>query len=173
MTVESYLHKYAKIVVAAWLRKKIRLGSTFQGLNNIPIAINTPIGTPMYNVYTEYPVCLDKNDNSIVGLQCSWTDWLDKNNVQVHGKHNVPTFKELKDEHLKDKLKILYVFDIGIVDDGKLKYIFEIEHTSPCTDDKIKFINDNKIIAYELSAQKIMEQVKLPYCFEPSKKWNV
>ena len=56
MGVESYLHKYAKVVLCAWLRKKIRIGATFKGLNNIPISLESPKQSPMYNVYPEYPV---------------------------------------------------------------------------------------------------------------------
>ena len=37
MPVESYMHKYAKTVLASWLRKKLRIGEKYKGLENIPL----------------------------------------------------------------------------------------------------------------------------------------
>ena len=176
MGVESYLHKYSKVVVCAWLRKKIKIGTTkFKGLNNIPLELVSPKNAPMFNVYPEYPVCKskDKSNTNIVGLDIMWKDWLTQNNLdsKVQSKSRIPTIYDLK--NMTDRLEVLTIFDIGVVDDNKLKYIFEIEHTHACTPKKIKFINEHNLIGYELSAQKVMEQVKLPYCIEVNKEWNV
>ena len=177
MGVESYLHKYAKVVVCSWLRKKIRIGEKFKGLNNIPLNLKLPKSSPMYSVYPEYPVCkslLTAKDEGpiIVGLDVMWDKWLTDNGLddKIKSKSRIPTIYELKE--LTDKLETVTVFDIGIVDEGKLKYVFEIEHTHACTTRKIKFITENKIIGYELPAQKVMEQVKLPYTVPINRQWN-
>jgi len=64
MPVESYMHKYAKMVLASWLRKKIRIGEKYKGLDNISLPIKGK--SPMYNVYVEYPVCCLKNNPTII-----------------------------------------------------------------------------------------------------------
>jgi hypothetical protein len=191
MGVESYLHKYAKIVVCSWLRTKIRIGEKFKGLDNIKLSLKLPKQSPMYSVYSEYPVCkslikpennnvnnidnienIDNNISTIIGLDVMWDVWLTNNNLndKVKSKTRIPTIYELKD--IADKLEIITVFDIGIVDESKLKYVFEIEHTHASTARKIKFIEDNNLIGYELSAQKVMEQVKLPFNIPINKEWN-
>ena len=178
MGIESYLHKYSKIVMCAWLRKKIKIGTTkFKGLNNIPLDLKSPKKGPMFNVYPEYPVCKNKGpnveDTSVIGLNVMWDEWLTNNNLndKVKSKSRIPTVYELKD--LSDIVEVITIFDIGVVDDGKLKYIFEIEHTHACTPRKIKFINEHELIGYEISAQKVIEQVKLPYCIDINREWNV
>lgn len=175
MGVESYLHKYAKIVVCAWLRKKIRIGAKFKGLNNIPLDLELPKKSPMFSVYPEFPVCKSISDGKLVGIDIEWIEWLTQNNLQtlIKSKSKIPTVYELKEhKELETKLKLVSVFDIGIVDKGSLKYIFEIEHTHPSTPKKIKFIKEHKIIGYEISAQKVMEKVKLPYAIDIENSWN-
>jgi hypothetical protein len=175
MGVESYLHKYSKVVVCAWLRKKIKIGEKFKGLSNIPLRLASPKQSPMYNVYQEYPVCkslIEDEKSKIVGIDVLWEDWVRDNDLKkyVKSRFSIPTVYELKE--LKDKIELITVFDIGVIDNGTLKYIFELEHTHPCTAKKIKFINDHKLIGYELSAQKVMEQVKLPYAIDIRNSWN-
>lgn len=172
MGVESYLHKYAKIVVASWLRRKIKIGKNFKGLSNIFLELESPKERPMFNVYMEFPVCKDTT-GIFIGLDCEWRDWLTKQGKMdnVKSKSKIPTLYELK-ENFKD-LKVMSIYDIGIVDKKRLKYVFEIEHKHSCSPKKIKFIKDNDLIGFEISAQKVMEQVKLPYAIECVNKWNV
>lgn len=183
MGVESYLHKYAKVVVCSWLRKKIRIGEKFKGLNNISLSLKLPKESPMYGVYPEYPVCKSLlkadgceasiNTNQIVGLDIMWDKWLKDNGLdaKVKSRTRIPTLYELKD--MTQHLEVITIFDIGLVDEGKLKYIFEIEHTHACTAKKIKFIEENNLIGYELSAQKVMEQVKLPFTIAINRQFNL
>jgi len=176
MGVESYLHKYAKVVVCSWLRKKIRIGSNFKGLNNVELSLESKKEGPMFNVYPEYPVCKCKTSTlekvAIVGLDVMWDKWLKDNGIddKVKSRTRIPTIYELKD--MSDKLEIITVFDIGVIDESKLKYVFEIEHTHACELKKIKFIEDNGLFGYELSAQKVMEQVKLPFMLPINRSWN-
>lgn len=174
MGVESYLHKYAKVVVSSWLRKRIRIGENFKGLSNITLDIDyTELKKqkPMHGVYMEYPVCEDTKTKKKVGIDILWDDWLKDNKMEskVKSKNRIPTSYELKE--MESELKVLGLFDIGLVDDGKLKYVFEIEHKHPSTAKKIKFIKDNVIKGYEISAQKVMEQVKCPYAIELINEW--
>jgi hypothetical protein len=55
---ESYMHKYAKTVLASWLRKKIRIGEKFKGMCNIPLKLGDK-RPPCMDIYIEYPVCMD------------------------------------------------------------------------------------------------------------------
>lgn len=174
MGVESYLHKYAKVVVASWLRRKIRIGTKFKGLNNIPLDLKIKEKGPMFGVYTEFPVCkvIDEQNNVLIGIDCTWEEWLIKQGESVKSKSKIPTLYELQTT-FKNKLKILAIFDLVIIDEKRLKYVFEIEHTHPSTSKKIRFIKDHGLIGYEISAQKVMEQVKLPYTITILNEWNV
>ena len=174
MGVESYLHRYAKIVMCGWLRKKIRIGSKFKGLSNIPLELETHGEKPLFNVYSEYPVCKDK-DGILIGLDCGWEEWLKKHDKldDVKSKYHIPTLWELKNNF--KELKVLYIFDIAVIDKhrtNRVKYVIEIQHKHSCTTKKINFIKEHTIIGYEISAQKIMEQVKLPYSISILNKWN-
>ena len=158
MSVESYLHKYAKTVMASWLRKLT--GRNFRGLNNIGITLkNKPTG-PMFGVYTEYPVCQDTQSKSLIGIDESWEHWLSNNNVTAKAKHGIPTRWELKE--WKDKCKMIHIFDIVVLDNTQIAYAFEICHKHPIEDPKIEFVKQHEIPCYEVAAQWIMEKCKLP-----------
>lgn len=170
MGVESYMHKYAKVVLSTWLRKKIRIGDTYKGLANIP----TPSkgSAPMYNTYSEYPVCKDKN-NKIIGLKPlnpknghSWSEWLKNNGKKVSQKHNIPTSFELK--QWESELTPLHIFDIAILDPDTMMVhsVYEIQHQHPVTEHKKKFLEDHNIKCYEISAEWIMNKVKSPFAIE-------
>lgn len=167
MGVESYMHKYAKIVLAGWLRKKVRVGETYKGLDNIPIPVQK--GTsPMFSVYMEYPICKDKQGN-IIGMENTkkdsnpWDQWLKANGKKVAAKHNIPTNYELKE--WENELTILHIFDIVMIDPAsrKVHSIFEIMHQHEITDNKKKFIQENQVPCYEISAEWIMNKVKSPF----------
>jgi hypothetical protein len=169
MGVESYMHKYAKVVLSTWLRKKIRIGETYQGLSNVPLPSKKE--APMYNTYVEYPICKAKN-NVIVGLKPlnvknghSWSEWLKNNGKKVSQKHNIPTSFELK--QWETELTPLHIFDIAVLDsDNKIHSVFEIQHQHPITEHKKKFLVENKIKGYEISAEWIMNKVKSPFTID-------
>lgn len=167
MGVESYMHRYAKVVLSTWLRKKIRIGETYKGLNNVPLPLKGL--APMYNTYVEYPICKDKN-NKIIGIKSlnsknghPWSEWLKNNNKKVSQKHNIPTNFELK--QWEDELTPLHIFDIAVLDPETMTInsVFEIQHQHPVTEHKKKFLQDNKIKCYEISAEWIMNKVKSPF----------
>lgn len=169
MGVESYMHKYAKVVLSTWLRKKIRIGESYKGLCNVPLP-NKGI-SPMFNTYVEYPICKDKN-NAIIGIQPlgvnnghSWSEWLKTNGKKVSQKHNIPTSFELK--QWENELTPLHIFDIAVLDsENKIHSVFEIQHQHPVTEHKKRFLLDNKIKCYEISAEWVMNKVKSPFSIE-------
>jgi hypothetical protein len=169
------MHKYAKIVLASWLRKKIRIGEKFKGLCNIPLKFGEK-RPPCMDVYIEYPVCMDKSTNQLVGLKwknvattknngccLAWNEWLQNNKLTVQNKNGVPTNYELNEGQFKEKLKIVTIFDIGAVYKGELYAVFEVCHTHPIDDKKKQFIINNRLTAYEISAEWIMNKVQSPY----------
>lgn len=177
MTVESYMHKYAKIVLASWLRKKIRVGQSYKGLDNFPVP-NVKAKSPMYDVYLEYPICKDTSGN-IVGLSyvnnensntsnkqiaCHpWEQWLKDNKKSVSAKHMIPSSFELK--KWESELTILHIFDVAIVNSEtcQLHSVYEVQHKHPVTEYKKKFIQNNNFKCYEISAEWIMNKVKPPF----------
>jgi hypothetical protein len=174
MGVESYLHKYAKVVVSSWLRKKIRIGKKFKGMSNLKLDLDyeeLKKQKPMLGVYMEYPVCKDMKTKKKIGIDIMWNKWLVDNNLdsKVKSKSRIPTSYELKD--IESYAKVVGVFDIGIITNNKLKYVIEIEHKHPTTPKKIKFIQDNNIKGYEISAQKVMEQVQCPFTIDCLNEW--
>ena len=173
---ETYLHKYSKQVLCKWLRKRMYVGDKFKGMKNIPLELTFPKTKPMMDVYEEYPVCYDKETKQLVGLRCVeegnrgvdcciWKEWFDTNpKFKTKSKSFIPSYYEL--QKWKDRLVINFIFDVGVVDDGELKYIFEVMHTNPINNAKENFLKKYKIKTYELSAKWIMDQTKMPYEFD-------
>ena len=172
MGVESYMHKYAKVVFASWLRKKVKIGASYKGLDNIPLPVEQKI-SPMFNIYVEYPVCKDKDGNvigiSLVGedtgeYQHPWEQWLKTNNKKVTAKHNIPTSYELKGFE-EDGLIVMHIFDLVSINPTKksLESVFEIRHQHAVTQHKKQFIEKNGLRGYEISAEWIMNKVKSPF----------
>lgn len=171
---ESYLHRYSKIVLASWLRKHIRIGKNFKGLKGFNLDLDWAFcknctHKGMYSVYMEYPICKDLETNEVIGKSPdSWKNWLTKNCIGVSSKSGLPNVFEIKSliEGKHPKLKILHTFDVVIIDKDGLKYVFEICHKHGCENKKIKWLEDNDVIGYELEAQWIMERVDCPYNVE-------
>jgi hypothetical protein len=163
MSAESGLHYYSKIVMASWLRKMAGARKNFKGLNNINFKCESKAPGPMFGVYTEYPVCLDKNTKQIVGLDTTWDNYCKTNSWKAKAKHGIPSKYELK--NASDRFIILHIFDVIVMDGDKLAYIFEIKHTHAMDTKKIKFIQKHQIPTFEVSAQWVLERVtgKIPW----------
>ena len=169
---ESYLHYHAKNSLASWLRKM--QGKKWKGLNNIIIKCLGVSKSPMFGVYTEFPVCKDKNTKKIIGLDISWFDFFAGNpTMKPKMKHGIPQKYELKE--WEDQLVILHIFDVAVVDNGRLSYIFEIKHTHAMDNRKIRFVKKNKIPTYEVAAQWVIERIrgKIPWDLEYLVCYNV
>lgn len=168
---ESYMHKYAKTVLAGWLRTKISKG--WKSLNNIELPDDLPKNKPCFSVYLEYPVCMDPKTKELVGLSCEknsskstgcnvWKTEFDKRNIKPIKKNYIPIYKDIE----KLGLKFLQVFDVAVVSDEKIVAIFEIKHKHAMTKSKINFVKKHSIPTYEVCATWIMERVKIPYQLE-------
>jgi hypothetical protein len=162
MSAESGLHYYAKIVMASWLRKMTGV-KNFKGLNNINFTCTTKSAGPMFGVYTEYPVCLEKTTKKIIGLDITWGDYAKATQWKAKSKHGIPSKYELK--NAADKFIILHIFDVVVMDGSKLAYIFEIKHTHAIDSKKIKFIEKHQIPTFEVAAQWVLERItgKIPW----------
>jgi len=164
-SAESYMHKYAKSTLGSWLRRKVSGKLTYILTEGVDISANSiRKDGPCFGVFYEYPICT--SSVGIIGLKNTinggssfiWADYINSLNKGNKVSANfIPKYK-----HVPKGLKILYIFDVVYVENGKIKYIFEICHKSPMSDAKKKFITDNKIKCYEISAVGILEHVRPP-----------
>lgn len=163
---ESYLHFHAKMDLASWLRKM--KGKSFKGLNNITLKWKGKGKSPMFDVYTEYPVCKDKTTNKLIGYEITWEDYFKvaSNDMKPKKKHGIPEKWELK--NWEDRLIILHIFDVVVMDDNKISHIFEIKHTHAVDKKKIRFVEKRDIPMWEVSAQWVIEKCvgKIPWDLE-------
>jgi hypothetical protein len=167
---ESGMHYYAKITLAAWLRKMI--GKNFKGLNNIQLNCTNSLGkcsSPMFGVYTEYPICLancGKGQRKLVGFDTMWDSVESKELIKAKAKHGIPSKYELKNN---DKLStILHIFDIAVVSDDKIVAVFEIKYTHAMDNKKIRFVEKSQIPTYEIDAEWVLKRPrgKIPFELE-------
>lgn len=169
---ESYLHKYAKVVLCGWIRKKIRIGSRYKGLNGFDLDVdfdwclkNGPKG--MCNVYQEYPVCLDVETKNIIGLKSrDWEKWAHTYDVKLLSRSGIPLTKELKQFTKEKKIKILNVFDVAVVSKEGLHSVYEILKTHAASDEKVEWLKSYGIKGYEIDASWIMDRVQPPFKVE-------
>jgi hypothetical protein len=184
---ESYLHRFAKQTLASWLRGGIRVGENYQGLQ--PLMAHVPYAgctAPMYNIYEEYPIATTGIPTKQIGprrtcqrsddpegteevareSECShlsgWHCFSAEDQTQWKHKHGIPTRKELI---LCPTIKrIDFLFDVAMIDcDGNLKCVFEVCHTNPIDKKKIRWLKDNQVPWFEMSAEWIMKQTRSPY----------
>jgi hypothetical protein len=166
-SVESYMHLYAKQVLASWLRNRVHVGANFKGLqpicNFVPYQNQT---APMMGVYEEFPVCTTRD------LQCNakyptiWHELSDTSNFAVKKKHGIPSVKELSDGGYKPS----FIFDVAVFERknelSRLNCVFEICHTHPMDEAKIQYLKTHDIKWFELSAEWIMNQVRSPFSIQ-------
>lgn len=148
-SVESYMHRYAKDVVRSWFLEK-----------------NKPHRPSSYFIFDwnahndsfiqeEYPVLRRKssngsneNCNDIFGVGTVWGD----------------NFPDL--DNLKEGIEIATIFDLAIIDNGKVKYAIEIVHKHKCSAQKLVLLKEIKkkygTQVYEIDASWVMSQVRRP-----------
>ena len=169
-SVESYLHKYAKTTLASWLRKKYSgMRKCLENIEKSESVQKLPKDcAPYYNVYVEYPVGINKNadvcgidDKSKVNNSnnyCQIWDNILGDNKTIR-KDRIPTGPELT----KYDIKPLFIFDIVLVENNKIKYIFEIKHKHAITQKKRKFLEKHSLEMYEIDAVSVLENVRIPW----------
>jgi hypothetical protein len=176
MSVESYLHKFAKQTVATWIRGRVKVGAKFKGLQPMGDAIPFGMEAPMCGVYEEYPILRDRtglqrvccqSDDVADADRCNhltgWHCYVHSNpgKLTIPHKHGIPTLKALSEAKMP---AAECVFDVGVIDTtGKLCCVVEICHTNPMNAKKIKWLTDNNVTWYEISAEWVMKQIRSPY----------
>lgn len=189
---ESLAHRYAKQTLASWLRARSRVGANFKGLQ--PVLPHIPLSTdkPMYGVYEEYPVCrAEKLSSRQIGLTCDmnvgtvasttdWHAWAAQHGKIASKSHGIPSKKDIKQwndaRKRSDRTRITSAqyFDIGIVSNGRLSVVFEIQHTHPSTPEKIAWLEHERVTWFEISADWILNRCSAPFSIEGAilKPWN-
>jgi hypothetical protein len=157
------MHRYAKEVVAKWLRVKIKKG--WNSIQNIKL----PEDLSDLKVFEEYPICLKGKE--VVGVKnpnekttknpfiCDiWKNEFETLKKRPIKKSCVPISKDIKTAGLK----MIHVFDVAVTDHKKLVAVIEIMHKHKMTQKKINFVKKHGIPTYEVSAQWVMEQCTIP-----------
>ena len=166
---ESYLHYYAKQVLIQWL--KAANGRFFSLRWN-------PYGQ---RIYDEYPLLLDEKGpthgiddvpfDEIPAWICTcpvvYSDLLLTSAINPCRHHlqrpdNIPTRQEI----MAYGHKVGAIVDVAIVDEGRVKYIFEIVHTSGLTPMKkkllCKYSERYNCTAYTVDVNYVLRQVCSP-----------
>ena len=155
--LESYSHLYAKKTVGSWLRKKVNSKSNW-------ILEDVPNMSKNAKIFYEYPICKNTKGETI-GLVNNvnsnsndiWNDYLVKASANY-----LPTYRNFK--HLE--LIPICIFDVAVVDNGKVKIVFEIKYKNPVSEKKKKIIQNYKNICgmecYEILALDVLDKVRPP-----------
>jgi hypothetical protein len=149
---ESYCHLYAKELLARWLRDKaVPVQVTEPGDYSMialdPIRAFVPRDDKYLGVYTEYPICLTKNN--VTTLEEPWPG-------------DIPTYEECLARHTPPA----YILDIAVRHFDKIKYGIEIVHTHPVPDAKVNMIrlatHSFPFELYEVSASWVLNHCQPP-----------
>lgn len=155
MGVESYKHQFAKATLAGWLREVAAgVSDNYTSLGAITWRVNR--GEPHYGVWTEYPFCLDRNNN-IVGGSPVWDETDD-------AYHDAPPSYE---QCIAKELLPICIFDVVIQHKGSIAHVFEVIHKNGINTQKAEYmlrINEEcgPFHFHVLSADWILSQVGRP-----------
>lgn len=155
MGVESYKHKFAKDVLAAWLRE-VAAPYENEWIGFEPIRWRVNRGAPHYGVWTEYPICIDSR-NHLVGDTSVWDEFAD----QYFGAHKdePPTYEEC----VAAKLLPICIFDVAIQHKGSIIYGLEVVHKNKPSDLKLQYLDRlNYTQVYTIDADWILSRTKRP-----------
>jgi hypothetical protein len=140
--MESYKHKYAKSVLAGWLREKKEI------------------------VLEEYPFCVDEGNN-LIGNDPVWAEvdacghlksWSGK------GCGAPPTYDEL----LAAKLLPIAIFDIAVEHKGLITYAIEVVHRNDVSNKKLEYLKRINLWygVYKIDADWILSRCGCPLKIE-------
>lgn len=161
MGVESYKHKFAKAVLADWLRSAIDENCYIE---IPPVQVRTNRGPPFCGVYEEYPICLD-GKNRIVGAAPIWDEdcWTVAGETVSGWGRVPPTY----DECVANELLPIVIFDLMLIHKGAASIGFEVVHKNDISKIKRDYIDrirqeSSYITVYRIEADWILSQVKRP-----------
>lgn len=155
--MESYKHKFAKSVLAGWLREPSEILPPFSWRSNR--------GAPNYGVWEEYPFCIDEN-NRLIGNDPVWDelDWCEPNylsalrSVRKFGDAP-PTYDEL----LAVKLLPIVIFDIALQHKGQVCYGIEVVHRNDVSALKLEYLKRISLFGvYTIDADWILSRCGRP-----------
>jgi hypothetical protein len=146
----------ATLTLAGWLRELCDSNDDYLGYVDIkPVRWRINRGAPHYGVWTEYPICLNK-DNHITGLG-AWDEY---------GPWGAkpPSYNEV----IEMGLLPIAIFDVAIQHKGYIVHAFEVVHRNDISDTKLEYIN--RIVDYSagmlqvrrIDADWILSRVKRP-----------
>lgn len=118
---ESMKHLYAKNRLSNWLR-----GCVCSSERGEACGCRPNRGAPEYGVFTEYPICLDKNGEFYPGSLYCWDE---------AGYDTVPSYQKCVD----DGLLPVMVCDIVVIHKGIVGAVFEIVCKNCPSEDKTQF----------------------------------
>jgi hypothetical protein len=174
---ESYLHYYAKQVLIQWL--KAAQGKFFSLRWN-------PYGQ---RIYEEYPLILDAQNQPSHGPHDEpWDEIPSKcctcpvlyENLLLSSAVNPCRHRFTRPDNIPTRCEVMaYGFklgaiaDVAIVDEGRVKYLFEIVHTSGLTPMKhrllCKYSERYNCIAYTVDCEYVLRQVNCPSVWRGTK----
>lgn len=186
---ESYKHYYAKQVLQSWLlAAKGRFFSLRWSAKGQRIYQEYPLllvnGQATHGLYDE---CFDEIPSKLCDCPVLYRNLLLSSALnpcehRFSRSDNIPSRIEL----LELKCKLGAIVDLAICDGGRLKYIFELVHTNPCSPMKRKLLLNYAqrfdAVVYEVDADYVLRQVcsperwrgvKLAAIETQNKKWRV
>ena len=166
---ESYLHYYAKEVLVQWLKSA---NGKFYSMRWHPFG---------QRIYTEYPIllvdgkpthgpdneCYDEIPSKCCNCPVLYENLLLSSAVnpcchRFARVDNIPS----REEVLTSGYKLGAIVDVAVIDEGRLKYIFEIVHTNPCSPMKrkllVQYATIFNAIVYEVDSEYVLRQVCTP-----------
>lgn len=148
INVESYAHRYAKNIIKDWFIEKWNNNQAKGFPNNYYIFDwIADFRDPMRGIRVEYPIISRKMEDGkveIFGIDPIWTEYPDLQKVSDNGRI------------------INAVLDVAVCSEGKLKYGIEIVYKHRTTAIKSKFLKQQGIKVYEISALWILNQIRCP-----------
>jgi hypothetical protein len=188
MSVESYMHRYAKSVLAGWLRewaaKSEDAGFQCDAFRDwAPFSWRVNRGPPHYGVWEEWPIIGDRGVTEVWD-ETAWPWWVQglvppsifgddvddykmtPEDVACERLLNArpPTFDEL----VRIKLAPTAILDVAIQHKGALSIGFEVVHRHDVSDQKLKLLQKlerNSVQIYTVPADRILKQVGMPERF--------
>lgn len=152
MGVESYKHQFAKNVLASWLRDGA-IHDEYTALSPITFRINR--GPPHFGIWTEYPVCLDSN-NQTIGILPVWDE------VNPEYRDAPPTY----DQCIQNGYLPICIFDVAIQHKGIISDIIEVVHKNGISETKAGYISrvcaETPFNIHVISADWVLSQVGRP-----------
>ena len=166
---ESYIHYYAKEVLLQWLRSA---NGRFYSMRWNPFG---------QRIYTEYPIllvdgkpthgpeneCYDEIPSKCCSCPILYENLLLTSAINPCSHRfvrldNIPS----RDEVIASGFKLGAVVDVVVIEGGRLKYLFEVVHTNPCSPMKrkllLRYATAFNAVVYEVDSDYILRQICKP-----------